>query len=179
MAVWENVKQHKLLYGGVALGAIVLFLVLRGSGNVSSAASGTTDNSLAEAQLQAQSQAQATSAAAEAASEQTAAGLHVADLNYQLQSDAQQLQANIAGQQLADSLQYLSLHDTLQADVANKQTEAQTHALEITTNGQIQQTALYTNALVTQQRIQAQEVSTISGNQAATAQQSWWSKAFG
>jgi hypothetical protein len=83
----ERIKQHPYLFGGVAIGAVILFFMLHNSGgSTATDASGSATGDVAaaeayqQAQLQAQTQMAQVSAAANASSEQTAASLHIADL---------------------------------------------------------------------------------------------------
>jgi hypothetical protein len=164
--VWEQIKEHKFVVM-VAIAGVVFLVYLRGTGSASQGVASAdpnaaSDNTLAAAQLQAQTDMAGISAGSQAASEQTAAGSHVADLSYQLQSDANTLNANLASTQMADTLQALSTHDTLSAQVANNQIAAGTAQLQISTAAQTQQTRTLANALVQQATVGAAAATSVA-----------------
>jgi hypothetical protein len=183
MGIWENIKTHKWLYGGIAVGGLVIIWYLSNSGSGSSTTdsgdpNAAADEAYAQAELQAQTDQQGIAAQSSASSEAAATQQNSDDLAAAVQYNAQTLQANVADEQLSDSLQALSIGDTLQANVDINGQNQQTAQAQIAETGSVTNTALVTNALIKQAQVNANEVSEVTQSNQAIATQSLVSKVF-
>ncbi len=193
----ETIKSRPwLLLGGVAIGAVVLFMARGSGGAVENVDSGTSGDTAGYALQLAgiQTQAQNASLAADVRRDEIAASLEA----MKIQAGASE---NIADKQLSvelakvNALSQIQLnHDTLAAGVANKNIEAGVESARIastTTLGTVAavQAGITTavNANLESQRIQAglfsQQISTqgnVAAMHAANARpRSWFESIFG
>lgn len=169
--MWETIKTHKLLIGGIVAVVFVFVLIFGSSSSSTATATPTTgtatDPSIAAneylAQLSAQVQGQGIAASQDVTNQQTAAAVTGAQINSTTTDMANTLAAQVAEFETAANATTTQNHDTLSAGVA---TNAQ--------NNQTAQIGLITNALVANQQTQAQvsmayinSLPTLVGEQAA------------
>lgn len=192
----EQLKAHKWLYGGLLVLFLVIWYVLGRSGGANSAASASpygdvaAGNDFAAAQLAAQTQIAGIQAQGAAQDRAIQGSIDYANVQAAAQHDANTIAASVAESQINATLQEHSLADTLSAQVAEGAQQNQTQQLAIATSGQVQQTTLITQALVSEAQTQAdvakvnaQTYAQINAQNNATNQaiqtQSWLSKIFG
>lgn len=170
--MWENIKSHPLIAGGVVLFLVLVFYLFSGSGG--SVASGVpqsdvaTGDALQMAQLQAQTIGQQTAAAGQAQSESIAASLEGLKLTLASKDSANILAANIASQQINADLQKTTTHDTLSAGVANATIKGQTDIAQIQSNTTVQTTQALTKALTDQAAFQYYSTVALANAQASS-----------
>lgn len=157
--MWERLKSHPLLAGGVIIVGLLIFVFFNRSAPVSGGAPASdvaTGDALQMAQLQAQTIGQQTAAAVQAQAENNAASLEALKLKYAFQTGANDVAANIASQQINAGLQETTTHDTLSASVANATLKRDTDLASINSNTTIQTTQALSSALVSQAQIASQ-----------------------
>lgn len=155
MSVIENVKAHPVLFGGVALGAIVLVIVMSRSGGVesvsgagSSPVAGASD--LQAMQLAANAQAQQSQLAYQARSEEIAGSVELANIQSQTSVTVANIAAAVQSLAIGKQAESTNLANTLAADVENNRTAAQTEQYRLNQHYTFATTQAVANALVQQ-----------------------------
>lgn len=181
--MFAEIKKHPYLIGGVIVGIIVLFF-LSSSGSTSTAVDDSGSDAsaaqgISDAQANATAQVQLGGLALQANQQQTDAAVTVATLQAHTADNANTLAAGVASQQINASLDAQNTANTLQAQTTQAQIKSNTDMLSISTNGQIQQTQILTNALVAEASIAAGVQNNMISANKDIQTQSWVDKIFG
>lgn len=184
MALWDWIKSHALVSGIIAF--VVFIGVLWFSSSPATPQQVTTGGATADTGVSDGSQQQQIAAALAAHSMDTQASLSANSDNNATAVSLAQIQKDIAAGQFAVQSQQITvagqtqaLESTLAARVADNQTSAQTQQLQITTQGSVDTTRIFTNALVQQSTNQLQGNLAAINAQRDIATQSWVDKIFG
>lgn len=181
--MFEQIKKHPYLIGGVILGIIVLFFISSsgGGGAVTSSDSGSdvaSAEGIATAQANANAQVALGGLSLQGLQEQIGGAVTVATLQAHTADNANTLAAAVASQQINAEYGSRDLSNTLAAQTEQKRIQSSTDQLSISTAGQVQQTQYLTSALIQQSQIAANVTSQSINAQRDIATQSWFDKIF-
>ena len=156
MSVIDSVKSHPKLFGGVAIGAILLIVVLRmgSSQTVASAGSGQDASAVDSAnQLQGllasvQGQIAMAGVAAQAQKDHDAASIEALNIQANTTNAANTLAAQIASLQITKEAETTQQANSLAAHVAETNSNNQANIANINANQSIQTTRAFVDGMV-------------------------------
>lgn len=182
MAIWEWIKSHPVVAGVIGLVVFIGVLYFSSSPASQQISSGTA----ADAGVNDGSQQDQINAALSAHAMDTSASLQANQDNNATQVSLAQIAKDIAAgqyavqsQQVTATEQVDALQSTLAARVQDNMTSAATQQLQISTQGNVDTTRLFTGALITQSNNALSASLGAINAQKDIATQSWWDKTFG